>query len=77
MILEATATVIDDLDARLVGLFEQYILRFQVTMYDPMVPLIFQSLEYLNRETSYQSERDPLEVIVLYEFVKIDAKQFE
>lgn len=38
---------------------------------------VLQSLKYLNSKPSNEAECDPLEVIVLYEIIKIDWEQLE
>ena len=38
---------------------------------------IFQALEDLDGETSDQAQRDAFEIVVFYEFVKVDGKEFE
>ena len=46
-------------------------------MNDPMLSLVFQSLQDLNSEPSNQPDRHPSELIVLNELIKVYAEKLE
>lgn len=77
LVLEAATTIVDDFDPRLVRLFEQNVLRLQVAMNNPVLSLVFQSLQDLNGEPSNQPDRHPSELIVLNELIKVYAEKLE
>jgi hypothetical protein len=77
LVLEAATTIVDDFDPRLVRLFEQNVLRLQVAMNDPVLSLVFQSLQDLNGKPSNQPDRHPSELIVLNELIKVYAEKLE
>ena len=77
LVLEAATTIVDDFDPRLVRLLEQNVLRLQVAMNDPVLSLVFQSLQDLNGEPPNQSDRHPSELIVLNELIEVYAEKLE
>jgi hypothetical protein len=46
-------------------------------MDDSMFSLVFKGLQYLYGETSYQTQRNPIEIVVLYELIEIDAQKLK
>lgn len=77
LILEATATIVDDLDARLVWLLQKDILRLEIAVDNVVVALKFESLQYLNGEAPNQARRYSLEVVLLNKLVEIHAEQLK
>mmetsp|Transcript_24009 Transcript_24009/g.42929 ORF Transcript_24009/g.42929 Transcript_24009/m.42929 type:complete len:303 (-) Transcript_24009:952-1860(-) len=77
LIFEARGSQVDHLDAALRGVLEQHVLWLQVTVDDVLLPKETQRRQELNGETADEPQRDSLEVVVLDEFVKVDAEQFE
>lgn len=77
LILEAARPKINYFNPRLVRTLQQYVLWLQVTVYHILLLQVLQCLEYLYCKPPYQTQRNSLEIVVLYELIQINRKQFK
>lgn len=74
---EAGRAKINDLDARLIAIFKDDVLRLEITMDDHLLFYIVESIDDLDSESSDEIEREALEVSSLQEIIEIDAEKFK
>lgn len=58
-------------------MLEQHVLRLHVAVYDPILVEGVEALQQAVRELPHQLQREPLELVLLYQLVKVDREQLE
>ena len=74
LVLEAAATKVNDLDSRLGDFAEENVFGFEVTVDDLVLSHVVERDQDLNGETLYQTQREALKVVHLYEIIQVDAQ---
>lgn len=58
-------------------MLEQYVLGLHVAVYDPVLIERVQALQQAVRELADELQREPLELVLLYQLVQVDRQQLE